>query len=256
MEPNIKEGKGGLRDLQTLYWLTKFLYGVSDVVDLVPLGVFTTQDVNRFTKAQDFLWTVRCHLHYLAGRPEERLTFDVQKTISERMTYAEREGIVVWAPEALFSLRDVGDLTRVSRGLEDQQKNAPFSAPGPSAIGNQGEGSRLTGTDHGGQRRRLPDGATKLLRILPKPKNMIDIHPQALRFISKSLNLIGHEFRQDPQANAVFMRVKTSRKEPEKARRLNEVGVFGKFVPDSGVLSHKCTDMYTPIQWMNTPSGR
>ena len=97
VEPNIKEGKGGLRDLQTLYWLTKFLYGVSDVADLVPLGVFTTQDVNRFTKAQDFLWTVRCHLHYLAGRPEERLTFDVQKTIGERMTYAEQRASVVWS---------------------------------------------------------------------------------------------------------------------------------------------------------------
>ena len=237
---------------------------MSNVADLVPLGVFTTQDVNRFTKAQDFLWTVRCHLHYLAGRPEERLTFDVQKTISERMTYAEREGISGverFMKHYFLIAKDVGDLTRVLCAvLEDQQKNAPFSAPGPSAIGNQVEGfqvdqGRIT-VDSEDAFRTEP---LKLLRIFAEAQEHdLDIHPQALRFISKSLNLIGHEFRQDPQANEIFMRVMTSRKEPRKRCGGSTKRAFlVNLCLILGVLSHKCNSICTtPIQWMSTPSGR
>ena len=253
VEPNIKEGKGGLRDLQTLYWLTKFLYGVSDVADLVPLGIFTPQDVNRFTKAQDFLWTVRCHLHYLAGRPEERLTFDVQKTISERMAYADREGISDverFMKHYFLIAKDVGDLTRVLCAvLEDQQKKRSlFRLPGLALLrtkvdGFQVDRGRITvDRDDAFQTEPL-----KMLRIFAEAQEHdLDIHPQALRLIGNGLNLINHEFRQDPRANVLFIRVMTSRKEPEKAlRRLNEAGVFGKFVPDFGrVVAQMQFDMY------------
>ena len=95
LEPNIKEGKGGLRDLQTLFWIAKYLYRVDDVKELVNLGVFTARDARRFAKAENFLWTVRCHLHYLAGRAEERLTFDVQTTIgaARRDGYRARDAV-------------------------------------------------------------------------------------------------------------------------------------------------------------------
>ena len=253
VEPNIKDGKGGLRDLQTLYWLTKFLYGVSGVADLVPLGVFTPQDVSRFTKAQDFLWTVRCHLHFLAGRPEERLTFDVQKTISERMAYADREGISDverFMKHYFLIAKDVGDLTQVLCAvLEDQQKKRSlFRLPGLPLLrarvdGFQIDRGRIT-VDRDDAFRAEP---LKLLRIFAEAQEHdLDIHPQALRLIGNDLNLIGYEFRQDPRANELFMRVMTSRKEPEKAlRRLNEAGVFGKFVPDFGrVVAQMQFDMY------------
>jgi [protein-PII] uridylyltransferase len=73
VEPNIKEGKGGLRDLQTLYWIGKYLYHVEDTADLVDHGVFTREEYRTFQKAEAFLWNVRVRLHYLLGRPEERL---------------------------------------------------------------------------------------------------------------------------------------------------------------------------------------
>src|SRR3954452_1863042 len=76
LEPNVKEGKGGLRDLHTLYWLAKYIYRIDDVAKLVDLGVLSAEEYDRFDRAQNFLWTVRSHLHYLASRPEDRLTFD------------------------------------------------------------------------------------------------------------------------------------------------------------------------------------
>src|SRR5205085_11945384 len=70
LEPNVKEGKGGLRDLHTLFWIAKYIYRVDDVATLVELSVLSPEESQRFARAQNFLWTVRCHLHYLAGRAE------------------------------------------------------------------------------------------------------------------------------------------------------------------------------------------
>src|SRR6202790_3384792 len=82
LEPNVKEGKGGLRDLHTLYWIAKYIYRIDDVAKLVELGVLSAEESARFERARSFLWTVRCHLHYLAGRAEERVTFDLQTEIA------------------------------------------------------------------------------------------------------------------------------------------------------------------------------
>src|SRR5207245_8606081 len=71
LEPNVKEGKGGLRDLHTLFWIAKYIYRIDDVAKLVELGVLSAEESTRFERAQSFLWTVRLHLHYLAGRAEE-----------------------------------------------------------------------------------------------------------------------------------------------------------------------------------------
>ena len=79
LEPNVKEGKGGLRDLHTLFWIAKYIYRVDDVGKLVELGRAVGRRRRSASSApQNFLWTVRCHLHYLTGRAEERLTFDLQ----------------------------------------------------------------------------------------------------------------------------------------------------------------------------------
>ena len=104
LEPNIKEGKGGLRDLHTLYWIAKYLYQVDEVSALVERGVLSAAEVATFEKAAAFLWTVRCHLHYLAGRAEERLTFDLQPELARRMGYTDHAGTLRRraADEALF----------------------------------------------------------------------------------------------------------------------------------------------------------
>ena len=90
LEPNVKEGKGGLRDLQTLFWLGRFLYRIERPEELVAHGVLDPWALRRFTKARQFLWAVRCHLHYLTDRPEERLAFDLQPEIAQRMGYRDR----------------------------------------------------------------------------------------------------------------------------------------------------------------------
>ncbi|MCI0402280.1 MAG: bifunctional uridylyltransferase/uridylyl-removing protein, partial [Acidobacteria bacterium] len=90
VEPNIKDGKGGLRDLHTLFWLARHRYGFLRPKDYVEAGVFTEEERFVFRRALEFMWTVRCHLHFITGRAEERLTFDLQPEVAKRMGYGAR----------------------------------------------------------------------------------------------------------------------------------------------------------------------
>jgi len=127
LEPNVKEGKGGLRDLHTLFWIAKYIYRTDDVAKLVDLGVLSAEESQRFDRAQNFLWTVRCHLHYLAGRAEERLTFDAQPEIGRRMGYTDHagsRGVERFMKQYFLVAKDIGDLTRIFCAiLEADQKH-------------------------------------------------------------------------------------------------------------------------------------
>src|SRR6266851_2709706 len=129
VEPNVKEGKGGLRDLHGLFWIAKYVYRIDDVGKLVELGVLSEKESTRFARAQDFLWTVRCHLHYLTGRAEERLTFDVQTEIGRRMGYTDHagtRGVERFMKHYFLVAKDVGDLTRIFCAvLEAEQEKKP-----------------------------------------------------------------------------------------------------------------------------------
>ncbi len=252
LEPNVKEGKGGLRDLQTLYWIAKYLYQVHSVPELVDKGVLTRRDASRFAKAENFLWTVRCHLHYLAGRPEERLGFNVQDDLATRMAYTDRpgaRGVERFMKHYFLIAKDVGDLTRILCAvLEADQKKRRFRMPRFSfrkldIEGFSLDGERLTvgGDDD------FKAAPVKILRLFAEAqKNDLDIHPRALRMVTQSLRLIDADLRDDAVANRVFMDILTSKKDPETSlKRLNEAGVLGRFVPDFGrVVAQMQYDMY------------
>ncbi|HEB79490.1 MAG TPA: [protein-PII] uridylyltransferase [Rhodospirillales bacterium] len=249
LEPNVKEGKGGLRDLQTLFWIAKFLYRVDDVDELVARGVLTSGDVKRFDKAQDFLLTVRCHLHYLSGRAEERLGFDIQEVIAGRMGYKDggvARGVELFMKDYFLIAKDVGDLTRILCAvLEETHKKRRFRLPSiarpkPVAAGFKVDGGRLKLED-------FSDDPVKIIRLFHEAQKLgLDIHPQAFREVSQRLDLIDDGFRADETANRLFMEILTSGKDPEKTlARLNEAGVMGRFIPDFGrVVAQMQYDMY------------
>jgi len=252
LEPNIKEGKGGLRDLQTLYWIAKYLYQVESVPELVDKGVLTARDVRRFAKVENFLWTVRCHLHYIAGRPEERLAFNVQGDLAQRMAYTDRpgaRGVERFMRHYFLIAKDVGDLTRILCAvLEADQKKRWFRLPSFSfrnrdIDGFVLDGSRLTLSDADD----FKNDPTKLLKLFAEAQRLeLDIHPHALRRVTESLRLINADLRDDEDANRLFMQILTSKKDPEiSLKRLNEAGVLGRFVPDFGrVVAQMQYDMY------------
>ena len=256
VEPNIKEGKGGLRDLQTLQWLVKFLYGVDDPSELVGLKVFTEQDANRFLKAREFLWTVRSYLHYHTGRPEERLTFDVQKAIALAMGYADRpgvSGVERFMKHYFLIAKDVGDLTRVLCAvLEDRHQKRSLLSRLPGLPRRRMQHIEGFVVDDRGRLNvandtAFADSPIKLLALFKAAhEHDLGIHPEALRLVTQNLSLIGRKLRADPEANKIFLDILTSKKDPEAAlRQMNEAGVFGRFVPDFGrIVAQMQYDMY------------
>src|SRR6266849_2109691 len=253
LEPNVKEGKGGLRDLHTLFWIAKYIYRIDDVAKLVELGVLSAEESQRFERAQSFLWTVRCHLHYLAGRAEERLTFNMQTEIGAQMGYTDHagsRGVERFMKHYFLVAKDVGDLTRIFCAiLEIDQKGKRRLAwlrwgQTRRALGGfvlDGERLTIPSEDFFKQD---PVGLLRLFHVAQEQD--LDIHPRALRAVTQSLRLVDARLREDPEANRLFLEILTSKKNPEIAlRRMNEAGVFGKFIPDFGrVVAQMQYDMY------------
>jgi len=253
VEPNLKEGKGGLRDLHTLFWIAKYLYNVREIGELVDKGVFSKQELRQFRKASDFLWTVRVHLHYIAGRAEERLTFDVQKELARRLNYTDRprsRGVERFMKHYFLVAKDVGDLTRIfCAHLEDEHKRKPrlrfprFGLGRKEVDGFKLEGQRL---DIGTAEEIKADPVRMLRLFRVAQANALDIHPHALRLIRRNLALINRDVQNDAEANRLFMEMLTAGENTEETlKRLNEAGVFGKFIPDFGrVVAQMQHDMY------------
>jgi [protein-PII] uridylyltransferase len=252
VEPNVKEGKGGLRDLHTLYWITKQIYRVEDVKKLVELGVLSQKESRRFERAQNFLWTVRCHLHYLAGRAEERLAFNYQSEIGRRMGYADRtgaRGVERFMKHYFLIAKDVGDLTRIFCAvLESEQQKPRFSLRRLGFFKKHVDGFAVDGGRLDVESEStFADDPVNLLRLFyAADQHSLDIHPHALRLVTQSLKLIDAKLRDNPEANRLFLEMLTSRNDPATAlRRMNEAGVFGRFVPDFGrVVAQMQYDMY------------
>ena len=252
VEPNVKEGKGGLRDLHLLFWIAKYLYRVREPGELVAKGVLTRGEARHFERAERFFATVRCHIHYLTGRADDRLSFDLQREIATRLGYQDRpgsRGVERFTKHYYLHAKTVGDLTRIFvAALEDSRRRKPkLAALWQTLRPRQLEGFRLDGE-------RLavasPDAFAKdpvaILRLFHvAQENGLDIHPATLRLITQNIRLVDR-LRSDPEANRLFMEMLTSPNDPETTlRRLNEAGVFGRFIPDFGrVVAQTQHDMY------------
>ncbi len=253
VEPNLKDGKGGLRDLHTLFWIGKYLHRVSDPAELVDKGLFSADEYRGFAKAADFLWTVRCQLHDITGRAEERLTFDVQRDLAARLNYSDRpgmSGVERFMKHYFLTAKQVGDLTRVFLAhLEEAQKKKPIW----SMIVPQRTPKKLHGFVLDGGRLSIPSETffqrdpVRLIQLFQlADANGLDVHPNAMRQAGRDVGLITAAVRNDDRANALFLELLASKHTPEIALRwMNEAGVFGKFVPDFGrVVAQMQYDMY------------
>jgi [protein-PII] uridylyltransferase len=251
VEPNVKDGKGGLRDLHTLFWIAKYVYRVRTTAELVERGVFDAQEYRTFRRCEDFLWSVRCNLHFVSGRAEERVSFDMQRDIAVRLGYTSHPGmqdVERFMKHYFLIAKDVGDLTAIlCAKLEDQQ-----AKPAPAL-------SRMMARFRPGlKQRRVPDSddfivdnnrinlaapdvfkhdPINLIRIFRlAQKNNLAFHPDAMRAATRSLKLINAQLRENPEANRIFIEILTSDDAEIVLRRMNETGVLGHFIRTFGKI--------------------
>lgn len=240
VEPNVKEGKGGLRDLQSLFWIAKYVYHVSDVSELVEKEVLAQDELERFIEAESFLWAVRGHLHLTAGRPMEQLTFDVQVEIADQMGYTDKGGrraVEHFMQEFFRQVTAVGDLTRILLTkleanhakaeplLERIFRRRPRMKPGYKMVHN-----RLDVADE----KTFLDDPLNLLRLFEEGlRTGMLIHPDAMRLVTANLHLIDEDFRANKEARRLFLDLLLKHGNPERAlRRMNELGVLAAFIPE------------------------
>ena len=253
VEPNVKDGKGGLRDLHTLYWIGQYVFGVERPDELVEKGLFSAAEFRRFERAERFFWSVRCHLHLFAGRAEERLGFDMQRQIAEAMRYADRTGksaVERFMQFYFLNAKAVGDLTGLFLAQLDEQmgdKGRRFALPTLRRRPKHLHGFTL-------ERGRLSvpkddwlsEDPIRLVELFAlAAREGLEIHPNAMRAATRDARLVDR-VRDNATANAFFLDVLTARKTPDLVLRwMNEAGVFGRFVPDFGrVVAQMQFDMY------------
>jgi [protein-PII] uridylyltransferase len=248
VEPNVKEGKGGLRDLNTLFWIAKYAYRVSHAHELVPAGLFSPAEYRLFQRCEEFLWSVRCRLHFLAGRAEERLSFDVQRPIARELGYSTRAGqadVERFMKHYFLVAKDVGDLTAIVCAALEERHTKPTPVF-DRFIGRFRRPARVIAEaeDFKVENDRVnvvaPDAFERdpvnLIRLfwIADRSNLL-IHPSATRLVTQSLKRIDAGLRENPEANRLFLEILTSRGAPETTlRRMNEAGVLGRFIPDFG----------------------
>ncbi len=249
VEPNVKEGKGGLRDLNTLFWIAKYVYRVREAKELVAAGLFTAAELSLFERCEEFLWRVRCHLHFATGRAEERLAFDVQTTIAKRLGYHDRSGL---SPVERFMkhyflvAKEVGDLTAiVCAALEEKQAKPRaiferFLQPFRRRRSRAPQGDFIVDHDRisivdADVFKRDPVNIIRLFWMADH--HGLPLHPDALRAVTLSLRLIDANLRANKEANRLFLEILLSRNMTEiTLRRMNETGVLGRFIPDFGKI--------------------
>ncbi len=240
LEPNIKEGKGGLRDLQSLFWIAKYVHHVDDPEALVDLGVFTADEYRQFDNAENFVWAVRCHLHLISNRAMDQLTFDMQIEVASRMGYTDhggRRAVEHFMQDYFYHATHVGDLTRIFlTALE-----AMHVKKEPAILGffrRRRKTKPLYEIIH--NRLAIKDDTEffqdklNILRLFEEAlRTGMLIHPNAMRAIAANLDLIDDEMRNDKNAKRLFMDLLLKHGNPERSlRRMNELGVLGAFVPE------------------------
>jgi len=254
VEPNVKEGKGGLRDLHTLYWIGKYIHKVRSPAELVTVGLLTQAEYRAFRRAENFFWAVRCHLHNITHRAEDRLTFDLQREVAGRMGYNDRHskrGVERFMQYFFLQAKVVGNLTGMFLAQLDEQFAkkqrrgllAGFRSRKRSVKGYPIVNDRV-GVASEDWFERDP---VRLLEIFAiADSEGLELHPDAMRLAARDARLINAAVRKDPRANALFLQILTSKRDPETVLRwLNEAGVFGRFVPDfARVNAQMQFDMY------------
>ncbi len=253
LEPNIKEGKGGLRDVHTLWWLARYSYRIRSLSDLLSTGRLNQEEYQAFDQARQFLWRVRIHLHYIAGRAEDRLTFDRQQALATAMGFlhpSNNRAIARFMRRYFVAVRTVGNTTRIFCALlEDEKLRKPRKSLAwlrnmPWKLGGfKLEGERLNvRSEHAFEQNPI-----LMLEIFRMAQvNGLDIHPNALQLIARSLRRIDEHLRNDAHANQLFLDILLAEQGPEVTlRRMSEAGVLGRFIPDFGrVVGQTQFNMY------------
>ncbi len=255
LEPNIKEGPGGLRDIQMIGWVTKRHFGANSLHDLVKLKFLSEKEYRTLIGGRDFLWQIRNGLHFLAGRREDRLLFDHQRTLAAQLGYSNKPGSLAVEQFMKRYYRTVKELALLNEILLQHFQEAILSPKAKEKPINR----RFKAYDdfievtHPKVFERYPFAMLEIFLLLQQDPKLKGMRASTIRLLRANLHRIDRKFRKDIACRSLFMEImRQGRGITHELRRMNAYGVLGAYIPAFGKIvgqmQHDLFHVYTVDQ--------
>ncbi|MDX1606273.1 MAG: [protein-PII] uridylyltransferase, partial [Candidatus Competibacterales bacterium] len=237
LEPNVKEGPGGLRDLQTIAWVTKRYFGAQTLHDLVDQEFLTETEYHSLRECRDFLWQVRFALHHLTGRREDRLLFDYQRELASRFGYNDRDGnlaVEQFMQRYYRTIMEISCLNEMLLQLFEEAILLPRDGAEPSPLNRRFQARHgFLEVRHDGVFRRYPFALLELFLLLQQHTELKGVRASTVRLIRDHCYLIDARFRGDLRARSLFMEIlRQPHRVTRTLRRMNRYGVLPAYLPE------------------------
>ncbi len=236
LEPNIKEGPGGLRDIQMIGWVAKRHFDASNMRDLVIEGFLTEREYQALIKGEAFLWKVRFALHTLNNRREDRLLFDYQRTLARQFGFRDKEDALAVEQFMQIYYRNIMRLNRLNEMLLQLFEEAillkeQLDEPVRINARFQSRNGFLEVT-RADVFRRYPIALLEIFLILQQNPALKGVRASTIRLIRHNRHLINDRFRADLRARALFMEIiRQPQGITHELRRMNNYGILARYIP-------------------------
>lgn len=237
LEPNIKEGPGGLRDLQVISWVFKRHYNAASLRELIKYGFLPKSEYDNLITARDILWRLRFALHNLTNRCEDRLIFDYQRELASQFGYIDQHDEPDVEQFMQFYFKTVVDIERLNEMLlqllnERLISNKESLTPIPITANFSSIDGYLE-VSHKDVFQKQPLALLEIFLLLQQSPSLKGIRASTIRLIRKNLSLIDAEFRSNKQANRLFIDIlRQPRGITSQLKRMNRYGVLAAYLPD------------------------
>src|SRR6187549_3763610 len=237
LEPNVKTGPGGLRDIQTIAWVAKRHFGASSLDELLTHGFLSASELRKLKQAQSFLWKVRFGLHVLTGRREDRLLFDHQIRLAQTFGYEDASYTLAVEQFMQRYYRTVLDVSFLNELLLQAFRDAILPGDTAPKILNarfqiRNEYLEATSADVFA---RAPSALLELFVLLQQNPQLLGVSAATMRAVARHLWLIDEEFRQNPRHHRLFLDIlRAPVGVTHELRRMNTYGVLGRYIPAFG----------------------
>ncbi len=245
LEPQLKEGEGGLRDLHTALWLAKVKYKIHSIQELVQKAVITERELNEVIEAQDFLFRVRNSLHFLSRRHTDQLTFEYQEQIAPMLGFkgddGDGDGIAASAALMRAYYQHASTIHRFSEGLiarvTEETASVRFLRRSPARKIRPGVviQQRVLGIAEPDLFKRAP---LNLITVFADCQaHGVELSGSAYQLVRDNLGLIDDAMRHDPRTGSALMRILSGRQRvAETLEAMHRAGVLGAIIPEFGNL--------------------
>jgi len=254
LEPNVKEGPGGLRDIQMISWVAQRQFDTSSLHDLVGFGFLSEDEYRTLIRGRNFLWHVRAGLHYLSGRREDRLLFDHQRALARHFGYADKPGFLAVEQFMKRYYRTIKELSLLNEILLQHFEEVILAPRGRKTIRpiNRRFQSHLGFLEVTNPRvfERASYAMLELFLIMQQHPELKGVRADTIRLIRANLHRIDNKFRKDLACRSLFMEIlRQPHGITHELRRMNAYGVLGAYLPAFGhivgQMQHDLFHVYT-----------